>query len=194
MTVFFAALDLTLSFLLLVSFLPSALLHQPAYAQASNTTTTTNNSNNDDGSPITLESKSDQGTLLVRIEWTQAKKDILSTAAGANNNSNNDVFTIHFIEPETGKELEEMTYDFIVASASGQEEVHRQSQTASKQSVAFSAEGPYTIKIANIDGLGEGARFDVRVTPEFAPSAAMAAAAAGIAFATVFGAKFRKGL
>ncbi|UVS70550.1 hypothetical protein [Nitrososphaera viennensis] len=149
------------AFFLLIPFL------QPAFAQ-----------NDNDNGLAMLESASDQGTFLVRMWWTQA--DI-----GADN-----TFEIKFVEPETGRELEDITYDFIVVSASGQEAVHRQSQAASVQAVAFSTEGPYTIRIANIDGLGEGADFDVRVTPEFAPAAI--AAAAGIALATIFGAKFRK--
>ncbi|HVX02345.1 MAG TPA: hypothetical protein VHA09_04260 [Nitrososphaera sp.] len=136
-----------------------------------------------------LESKSDQGTFLVQMDWTQPKGE------GDDVDADNNIFKIRFIEPETGKELEQMTYDFIVFdSTDGRELVHRQSQTATTQALTFSAEGPYTIQIANIDGLGEGAEFDIKVTPEFAPAAFAIVSAAGIAFATVFGAKFRKGL
>lgn len=155
---------------LLLLLVPFFLLQQPVFAQT-------------DNGPMmmTLESTSDQGTFLVRMEWTQA--DIGSDNA----------FKVQFVEPETGKELEDITYDFIVVSAGGQEVVHRQSQAAaSTQAVAFSAAGPYTIRVANIDGLGEGADFHVRVTPElFAPALI---AAVGIALATFFGAKFRKEL
>jgi hypothetical protein len=152
--------------LLLVPFL------QPALAQANN--------NNDDTGPVALESKSDQGTFLVRMNWTQ-QADL-----GADN-----IFKLKFIEPETGRELEDITYDFVVLSADGHEELHRKSQSAGTQAVAFSAEGPYVIRIANIDGLGEGADFNLRVTPEFAP---IVIAGAGVALATFFGAKHRKEL
>jgi hypothetical protein len=155
----------------LLLLVPFFLLQQPAFAQANN------------GGPamMTMESTSDQRTFLVKMEWTPA-------ALGSAN-----AFKVHFVEPETGKELEDITYDFIVISEGGQEAVHRHSQAAaSTQAVSFSAEGPYTIRIANIDGLGEGADFHVRVTPElFAPALI---AAAGIALATFFGAKFRKEL
>jgi hypothetical protein len=153
--------------LLLVPFL------QPALAQANN--------NNDNTGPVALESKSDQGTFLVRMNWTQ-QADL-----GADN-----IFKLKFIEPETGRELEDITYDFVVLSADGHEELQRKSQSAGTQAVAFSAKGPYVIRIANIDGLGEGADFNLRVTPEFAPVAIVAGA--GVALATFFGAKHRKEL
>jgi hypothetical protein len=159
--VFFAT-----QFLLFVPFL------HPALAQANNT---------DNPGPGARESKSDHGTFLVRMNWTQ-QADL-----GADN-----IFKLKFIEPETGRELEDITYDFVVLSADGHEEVHRKSQSAGTQAVAFSAEGPYVIRIANIDGLGEGADFNLRVTPEFAPVAIVAGA--GVALATFFGAKHRKEL
>lgn len=145
---------------------------QPALAQANN---------NDNTGPVALESKSDHGTFLVRMNWTQ-QADL-----GADN-----IFKLKFIEPETGRELEDITYDFVVLSADGHEELQRKSQSAGTQAVAFSAEGPYVIRITNIDGLGEGADFNLRVTPEFAPVAIVAGA--GVALATFFGAKHRKEL
>jgi len=145
---------------------------QPALAQANN---------NDNTGPVALESKSDHGTFLVRMNWTQ-QADL-----GADN-----IFKLKFIEPETGRELEDITYDFVVLSADGHEELQRKSQSAGTQAVAFSAKGPYVIRIANIDGLGEGADFNLRVTPEFAPVAIVAGA--GVALATFFGAKHRKEL
>jgi hypothetical protein len=55
--------------------------------------------------------------------------------------------------------------------------------------VSFQQEGSYTIRVANIEGLGEGAEFSVRVTPEFSPAIV---AAAGVAVA-VFVARLRFG-
>ena len=166
---------MSLSVLVVVLFAAALLLLvpflQPALAQANN---------HDDTDPVALESKSDQGTFLVRMNWTQ------QTDLGADN-----TFKLKFIEPETGKELEDITYDFVVLSADGREELNRKSQSAGTQTVAFSAEGPYVIRIANIDGLGEGVDFNLRVTPEFAP---IVIATAGVALATFFGAKHRKEL
>lgn len=144
-------------------------LHQPAFAQTRNEPTTV------------LESTSDQGSFRVTMKWTQAGTNSTNT------------FNVQFIEPETGKELEDIVYDFVVISASGHEIVHRVSQSSANTQIAtFSVEGPYTIKIANIDGLGESADFHVRVTPEFSP--ALIVAAVGVAFAAFFGAKSRKEL
>lgn len=103
---------------------------------------------------IMLEAPSDQSTFLVEIGWTPA--DI-----GAEN-----TFEIRFIEPETGKKVEDVVYDFAIAQA-GNTVLERTDQTSNTQQVAFSVAGPYTIIVDNIDGLGEGASFPVQVTPEF---------------------------
>ena len=103
---------------------------------------------------ITLEAASDQGTFTVKIEWTPA--DI-----GAEN-----TFEIHFIEPETGKEIEDVVYDFAIDQA-GTTLLTREGQTSNTQRVAFSESGPYTILVSDIDDLGENASFPVQVTPEF---------------------------
>ena len=100
-----------------------------------------------------MESPSDQGTFLVRISFTQ---DRLQDNAVA----------ITFVDSETGKEVEDITYDFAVSSDNGSL-VSKTAQTATVQHVNFGSEGSYKIAISNIDGLGEGATFDVRVTPEF---------------------------
>jgi hypothetical protein len=103
---------------------------------------------------ITLEAASDQGTFSVKIEWTPAE-------IGAEN-----TFEIHFIEPETGKEIEEVVYDFAIEQA-GTTLLTREGQTSNTQRVAFSESGPYTILVSDIDGLSENASFPVQVTPEF---------------------------
>jgi hypothetical protein len=40
-------------------------------------------------------------------------------------------------------------------------------QTATEQRFSFEQAGSYTIRIDDIDGLGEGASFPIQVTPEF---------------------------
>lgn len=124
-----------------------------------------------------LEAASDEGTFLVKIEWTPAD-------LGAGN-----MFALTFVEPETGREIEDVTYDFVVLSEDGDEVIDRRSQTLAVQDVSFQQEGSYTVRIANIEGLGEDAEFSVRVTPEFSPALV---AAAGVAVA-VFVARLRFG-
>ncbi len=125
--------------------------------------------------PVVMEATSDEGTFVVRMEWTPAD-------LGAGN-----LFALTFVEPETGRVVEDIVYDFIVLSEDGDEVVDRRSQTLAVQDVSFSEEGPYTIRIANIEGLGEDAEFSVRVTPEFSPALVVAA---GVAIA-IFGARLR---
>jgi hypothetical protein len=128
--------------------------------------------------PVVMEAASDEGTFLVRVEWTPAD-------LGASN-----TFALLFVEPETGKVVEDVAYDFVVTAESGGEIADRRSQTLAAQDVSFPEEGSYTIRVANIEGLGEDAEFSVRVTPEFTPALV---AAAGVAIA-IFGARFRFGL
>lgn len=106
---------------------------------------------------ILLQAPSDLETFSVEMEWTPA--DI-----GTEN-----TFEIRFIEPETRKEVEDVIYDFMIEQQ-GATVLVRATQTSSVQTVAFESEGPYTIIVDNIDGLGEGASFPVQVTPEFSPA------------------------
>ena len=110
----------------------------------------------------TIESTSDQGTFLVRISLVS---DQLRDNAIA----------ITFVDPETHKEIEDVVYDFAVYSDRGAL-VSKTAQTIAAQKVSFGSEGSYRVSISNIEGLGESATFDVRVTPEF-PALAVAAVA-----------------
>ena len=103
---------------------------------------------------IVLEAASDQGTLTVEITWTPS--DIGSANA----------FDMRFIEPETGVELEDVIYDFSVYKE-GDREVLRRDQMATLQEYIFDEQGPYEIRIDNIEGLGEGVAVPIQVTPEF---------------------------
>ncbi|HEY7735068.1 MAG TPA: hypothetical protein VIB07_09775 [Nitrososphaera sp.] len=104
---------------------------------------------------ISLEALSDQGTFIVEMTWTP--DDI----------GHDNTFSIRFIEPETSAELEDMEYDIMVYEESGSQELRRVDQTASEQRFSFEEPGSYTIRIDDIDGLGEGASFPIQVTPEF---------------------------
>lgn len=103
---------------------------------------------------ILLEAASDQNTFLVQVVWTPA--DI-----GSENS-----FEIHFIEPETLKEVEDIVYDFAIEE-DGEPVFTSEEQDSNLQTVTFDKPGPYTIVVSNIEGLGENASFPLEVTPEF---------------------------
>ena len=102
----------------------------------------------------TLQATSDQGTFTVEIKWTQ---DDIGSA-----NS----FDMRFIEPETGEEIEDVTYDFSIYNGDNRE-VLRRDQTVTQQEFTFDKAGSYEIKIDNIEGLGEKVLIPIQVTPEF---------------------------
>ena len=99
-------------------------------------------------------------------------------------------FEITFLDPETGKAVEHVNYQFHVADASGAMVAHEMSQhsmegTESK-SVAFSNTGSYTLMVV-VEGIGISEPYDTKysgtastmisVTPEF-PLGVMAIMAA----------------
>ena len=110
----------------------------------------------------TIESTSDQGTFLVHASLVPDRLQ-------------DNAISITFVDPETHKEIEDVVYDFAIYSDSGAL-INKTAQTATIQKVSFGSEGSYRIVISNIEGLGEGATFNVRVTPEF-PALAVAAVA-----------------
>src|SRR5574341_1151513 len=73
---------------------------------------------------IMLEATSDQGTFTVEIAWTPA--DIGSENA----------FEIRFVEPETGKEVEDVVYDFGIEQG-GTPLFTRAAQDSNVQRVVF---------------------------------------------------------
>ncbi|MEO9295014.1 MAG: hypothetical protein ABI347_05385 [Nitrososphaera sp.] len=121
-----------------------------------------------------IESPSDQGTFLVRISLAQ---DRLQDNAVA----------ITFADSETGKEIEDVTYDFSVYSDSGLLVLNREGQSTPVQNMSFGSEGSYKIVISNIEGLGESATFGVQVTPEFS-----AFPVAAVAFSALAAWRFRR--
>ncbi len=106
---------------------------------------------------IILQAPSDQDTFSVEIEWTPADIGVENT------------FAIHFIEPETGKEVEDIIYDFRIEQE-GVIVLERTAQSTNLQTATFGEPGPYAIIVEDIDGLGEDASFPVQVTPEFSPA------------------------
>ena len=103
---------------------------------------------------ILLETVTDQGTFKVKVIWTP------NTIGGEN------MFEIHFIDPDTGSEIEYIKYDISVYR-DDKVEVQRLDQVSMFQEFFFEDEGSYVIRIEDIDDLGERATIPIQVTPEF---------------------------
>jgi hypothetical protein len=103
---------------------------------------------------IFLEVPSDQGTFIIKIAWTP--DDI-----GRKN-----AFEIHFVEPETNEEIEDVLYDISIYRA-GEREILLHDQTAILQEFTFDEPGSYEIRIDDIENLGEHVIIPIQVTPEF---------------------------
>jgi hypothetical protein len=101
-----------------------------------------------------LETDSDQGTFHLEVIWTP------------NELGRDHTFAFVFIEPETGTELEDIQYDFVVLQGDDQL-LRRVDQVSSEQRVTFDEVGPHTMVIQDIEGLGEDASLTIEVTPEF---------------------------
>jgi len=112
---------------------------------------------------LKLEAVSDHGAFLVKITWTP---DDIGKA---------NTFDIRFIDPETGREIEDITYDISLYNGA-KLEVQRMDQASMQQEFSFSNSGPYTIRISSIDGLAENVSIPIQVTPEF-PTVILAVAA-----------------
>ena len=127
-----------ISVILYVALLSSILAFQPIYAQEQ----------------IRLEAVSDQGTFKVEIMWT-------SNDIGSAN-----MFEIHFVDPDTGSEIEDIKYDISIYRG-GRPEIQRLDQISIFQEFFFEEVGSYEIRIDDIEDLGEGATVPIQVTPEF---------------------------
>jgi hypothetical protein len=123
---------------------------------------------------IQLEALSDQGTFMVEMLWTP------------NEIGRDNTFSISFIEPETGLELEDMEYNIIVYEEDNILKLRRVDQTATQQRFSFEEPGSYTIRIDDIDGLGESVNFPIQVTPEF-PAGMIGVMVALMATAVIIG-------
>jgi len=143
-------------FLSLALLLSTTLAFQPIYAQEQ----------------IRLEAVTDQGTFKVEIMW-------ISNDIGSAN-----MFEIHFVDPDTGSEIEDIKYDISIYR-NDKPEIQRLDQTSTFQQFFFVEVGSYEMRIDDIEGLGEGAIVPIQVTPEFQLKGfvlpAAAAAALGIA-------------
>ncbi len=110
---------------------------------------------------IKLDAMSDKGAFLVEVMWTPE-------AIGKAN-----TFEIHFFDPDTHTQIEDVKYTLSIysndsSSGGGNKlEVQRTDQVATLQKFSFDKSGSYTIKIENIENLGESAVIPIQVSPEF---------------------------
>jgi hypothetical protein len=121
-----------------LTLLSSILGFQPIYAQEQ----------------IRLEAVSDQGTFKVEIMWT------------SNNIGSANKFEIHFVDPDSGSEIEGVKYDISIYRDTNPE-IQRLDQTSIFQEFLFEEVGSYEIRIDDIEDLGERAIIPIQVTPEF---------------------------
>ena len=139
--------------LLSLALLSSILAFQPIYAQEQ----------------IRLEAVTDQGTFKVEIMW-------ISNDIGSAN-----MFEIHFVDPDTGSEIEDIKYDISIYR-DNRAQIQRLDQASTFQEVFFEEAGSYEIRIDDIEDLGEGVVIPIQVTPEFQSKVFLLfIAAAGIA-------------
>lgn len=103
---------------------------------------------------IRLEAVTDQGTFKVEIIW-------ISNDIGSAN-----TFEIHFFDPDTGSEIEDITYNISIYR-DDKPEIQRLDQTSIFQEFFFEEMGSYEMRIDDIEGLGERAIVPIQVTPEF---------------------------
>jgi hypothetical protein len=148
----------TIFIIVILSFalLSGILAFQPVYAQEEQ---------------IRLEAVSNQGTFKVEIIW-------ISNDIGSAN-----MFEIHFFDPDTGSEIEDIKYDIsIYRDGRPEPEIQRLDQTSIFQEFFFEQVGSYEIRIDDIEDLGERAIIPIQVTPEFQPKVfILAASVLGIA-------------
>jgi len=121
-----------------LALLSSILAFQPIYAQEQ----------------IRLEAVTDQGTFKVEIMW-------ISNDIGSAN-----MFEIHFVDPDTGSEIEYIKYDISIYR-DDKPEIQRLDQTSIFQEFFFEEMGSYEMRIDDIEGLNERAIVPIQVTPEF---------------------------
>jgi len=101
-----------------------------------------------------LEAITDQGTFKVQIIWT-------SNAIGSAN-----TFEVHFFDPDTGNEIEDVKYDISVYRED-KLEIQRPDQVSVFQEIFFEDVGSYEIRIDDVEDLGERTSIPIQVTPEF---------------------------
>jgi hypothetical protein len=105
---------------------------------------------------IELEAITDQGTFRVELVWTPNDIGRVNT------------FEIHFVDPDTDIEIEDIKYDISIYRDDSAE-IQRLDQVSTFQEIFFEEAGSYEIRIDDIEDLGEWVIIPIQVTPEFQP-------------------------
>jgi hypothetical protein len=103
---------------------------------------------------IRLEAVTDQGSFKVQLIWT-------SNAIGSAN-----MFEVHFVDPDTSNEIEDVKYDISIYNED-KLEIERLDQVSTFQEFYFEDVGSYEIRIDDVEDLGEHTTIPIQVTPEF---------------------------
>jgi hypothetical protein len=106
---------------------------------------------------IGLEAITDQGTFRVELMWTPNDIGRVNT------------FEIHFVDPDTDIEIEDIKYDISIYRDDNSPEIQRLDQVSTFQEIFFEEAGSYEIRIDDIEDLGERVIVPIQVTPEFQP-------------------------
>lgn len=125
---------------------------------------------------IRLEEVTDQGTFKVEIMWI------------SNNIGSPNIFRIHFVDPDTGSEIEDIKYDISIYR-DDMPKIQRLDQTSIFQEFLFEEVGSYEIRIDDIEDLGERATIPIQVTPEFQLKLFVLSAAAAALSIAMFAAR-----
>ena len=125
---------------------------------------------------IKLQATSDKGAFIVDITWVPNGIGSMNT------------FDVHFSDPETHTEIEDVKYDISAYSDNGRQVFQKMNQVATQQKISFQQSGSYILRIDNIEDLGENTTIPIKVTPEFQPMGVVVLAAIAIS-AIVFLAK-----
>ena len=103
---------------------------------------------------VQLEAVTEEGTFKVEIFWTP------------NDIGRPNLFEIHFIDPTTGIEIEEIKYDISI-NKDDTSEIERLNQISALQEFSFREQGSYQLRIDDIEDLGEGVTIPIQMTTEF---------------------------
>ncbi len=103
---------------------------------------------------IRIEAFTDQGTFKVQIIWTPNEVGRPNT------------FEIHFFDPDTSSEIENIKYDISIYK-DDIVKVQRLDQVSIFQEFFFEEVGSYQIRIGHIEDLEEHVMIPIQVTPEF---------------------------
>ncbi len=76
------------------------------------------------------------------------------------------MFEVHFFDPDTGNEIEDVKYDISIYR-DDRPQIQRLDQVSIFQEFFFEDIGSYEIIIDDIEDLGERATIPIKVTPEF---------------------------